>query len=287
MRQVENPRRTEHLLVDDQSRLVAWLAAKSGLSREHIEDLMKLGALYVNETRARTNVAVDPGDVIRAHFEPKRFPRALTHKWVDVIVEQDSRYLVIDKPGGISLIPTVDNFVENVIFQLGRSLNKEIMVTHRLDEGTEGLVVVATDKEFCREFNVELRERRVTKIYECLTEKPVPVGLHTHFMIPSDRSPKVLRDPPQEGDQRCELVVESSLPQGAFWKNRIRLLTGRTHQIRVQLAALGAPIVDDTTYGGSQSSSQLGMGHKLRCIELGFNEFLTNRSRHFKLKRRW
>ncbi len=273
------------MLVDDQSRLVAWLAGKTGRSREAIEDLMRLGAIYVNEERVRTNVAVDPGDVVRAHLDPKRFPAALTQKWVDVIIEENPRYLVIDKPAGISLIPTVDNFVENVIFQLGRVLNREVSVIHRLDEGTEGLVTVALDREFSREFNVELKERRVVKIYECLTTAPIPLGRHVHFMIPSDRSPKVLRSPPEPTDLRCELEVESSELLGSVWKSRIRLLTGRTHQIRAQVAALGAPILGDVMYGGEARSTE--PGHKLRCVELGFNEFLTNRARHFKLKRPW
>lgn len=252
---------------------------------------MRLGALYVNEERVRTNIAVDPGDLIRAHLDPKRFPRALTQKWVDTIIEENPRYLVIDKPAGISLIPTVDNFVENVIFQLGRVLNREVSVIHRLDEGTEGLVVVALDREFSREFNVELKERRVLKIYECLTTSPVALGAHTHFMVPSDRSPKVLRSPPGPTDLKCELEVEASQqirPRGfaaSVWRSRIRLLTGRTHQIRAQLAALGSPVLGDVMYGGEPRPED--PGHKLRCVELGFNEFLTNRARHFKLKRPW
>jgi 23S rRNA pseudouridine1911/1915/1917 synthase len=148
-----------------------------------------------------------------------------------------------------------------------------------------GLLVFAKNKDFAQRFHQALADHQVEKRYYLLCQKSIPLGRHRHFMLRSPRAPKNVyqHEPTGVDSLNCELEVLSCKAQNEdIYAVEIRLLTGRTHQIRSQLAALGAPILGDRLYGSSVS---LNKGFALQCYRLDFfkqsftlpkEEFLKN-----------
>lgn len=212
---------------------------------------MGFGAVFVNRLRTRDDIAIRPGDYIRLHPTPKRFPVG-KYNWRNRILAEEEDYLIVDKPPGIPTHATLDNAEENLVVQMSRALGQPLWVTHRLDIPAQGLVCLAKTKTFQAWFNKMLRKRRVRKIYRVLSEQPVPCGLHLAHQDPSPRAPKKMSESPTEGWLECSLTVLKVKPHLLGYETEIELHTGRTHQIRAQMALLGAPVLNDLLYGGKK-----------------------------------
>jgi len=225
------------------------------LAEKSLSSLIEFGAVYVNHSRViDPRVIIGSEDVIRVHLKPKRYSLDKEKVQARIIFENDN-FIVVDKPSGLPMHPTLDNLYENLLY----AFEVPVYVTHRLDVPTSGLVVVAKTKKYQSLFNKLLSERRLRKCYEALVERPVKLGELVHFMKSTVAAPKIFALQPdvESGSTwlECRLIVQSCLENGeGKFKLEIELLTGRTHQIRGQLALEGAPILGDEMYGGKPHS---------------------------------
>ncbi|OWM83484.1 hypothetical protein CDL15_Pgr012965 [Punica granatum] len=217
------------------------------------------------------NQFVEAGSYLRIHVHPKRFPRCYEIDWRSRIIAVEDSYVVLDKPAGTSVGGTTDNIEESCATFSSRALGLEepLKTTHQIDNCSEGCVVFAKTKEYCSIFHGKIRDKMVKKLYLALAAAPVPVGIVTHYMRPVNMAPRIVSEDFVKGWHLCQLEVmeckrvpwpnsiieekynieDCGWPKKDFaYECKINLLTGKTHQIRTQLAALGAPLVGDSMY---------------------------------------
>lgn len=252
-----------HLLADSTGPLTGIITKQAGLAPAEVDRLLAFGSIYHKNKRITHDLPINSGDLLRVHSRPRRFLR--TVNWAERLLWQDENFLLIDKPSGLPCHSTVDNLYENVKSQLETALERTLFPTHRLDLPTSGLLVFAKNQRAQSAFNRALNHSLVSKTYEALIETSsppesidlplaLPLGLITHYMEVSPRAPKLVHREPSPHLLRCELEILAVKEVGPHRWVRIRLLTGRTHQIRAQLSNLGYPILGDRLYG-----SQHGM----------------------------
>ncbi|KAJ8549721.1 hypothetical protein K7X08_033428 [Anisodus acutangulus] len=221
---------------------------------------------------------VEAGTYLRVHVHPKRFPRCYDIDWKSRIIAITDDYVVLDKPAGTSVGGTADNIEESCATFATRALgfSAPLQTTHQIDNCTEGCIVLARSKEYCSVFHGKIRERltltssinwqekKVKKLYLALAAAPVPIGLLTHYMRPINMAPRLVSEDFVKGWSLCQLEVleckKVPWPRSEIestynlddcgwalkdfaYECQINLLTGRTHQIRAQLAACSAPVV--------------------------------------------
>ncbi|XP_052163341.1 RNA pseudouridine synthase 6, chloroplastic [Oryza glaberrima] len=217
------------------------------------------------------NQRLEAGTYLRVHVHPKRFPRCYEIDWKSRVIAVTDNYVVLDKPAATSVGGATDNIEESCVVFTSRALGLEtpLMTTHQIDNCSEGCVVLSKTKEFCSVFHGMIREKQVNKRYLALTTAPVSTGIITHYMRPINRAPRLVSEDHIKGWHVCQMEIldckkvpwPSSLirkvhkvdncgwpQQEAAYECKINLLTGKTHQIRAQLAAIGTPIVGDSAY---------------------------------------
>jgi len=285
----------KHVRAEQDGALAEVVSKSLGASMQHATELIRLGAVYVDRVRATMDgeeeVLVKKDAYVRIHSSPRRFHVAREVDWRKRIVKEHEDYVVVNKPGGVPVHASLDNRLETVCSCAARVLGcRELTAMHRLDVPTHGLLVLGKRSEFVSRFNRLLREHQVSKEYKALVLGHPPLGELVHYMEPSKRSPKVLDTAAREGWLECRLVVKSasrretaSLSERAasvlqqqsrvrdekqadaeedkspleVYEVRIELITGRTHQIRAQMAFAGCPVVGDEMYGIGGSSGDL------------------------------
>lgn len=253
------PLRVRHLLSSQTISLGEFIISQLEISSEYFFELLNLGAIYLNQERCLTDRALSPGDYVRVHTSPKRFPK-LNLSENDLVVAREKNFLVINKPQGYPCHPLVDNEKEDLLSQIQEILGQTLFLTHRLDIGTGGLWLLALTPDFQKTFNSLLQQKKIQKKYLARIENSwtKKESQFVHFMKPSVRAPREIAPDFQDGHLRCELEVEEVLDQRQDSTDlRIKLLTGRTHQIRAQMSHLGHPIMGDTMYG---SQYKIGEG---------------------------
>lgn len=254
-----------HLLADSTGPLTGIITKQTGLAPTEVDRLLAFGSIYHKNKRITHDQLINSGEHLRVHSRPRRFLRSVN--WTEHLLWQDENFLLIDKPSGLPCHATVDNLYENVRSQLENTLERPLFPTHRLDLPTSGLLVFAKNQSSQSAFNRALNQSLVSKTYEALVEasnRPesiglpldlpldLPLGLITHYMEVSPRAPKLVQKEPAPHLLRCDLeILAIKVVEDHRWV-RIRLLTGRTHQIRAQLSNLGYPILGDCLYGSQQ-----------------------------------
>ncbi|HMN69691.1 MAG TPA: pseudouridine synthase [Bdellovibrionales bacterium] len=224
-----------------------------------VDEWLRYGSIYVDGLRVRQDREVRQGQIVRLHTRRKNY---VTTELRPRVVFDHEEFLVLDKPAGLPTHPTLDNYIQNAKVQLETELGQPLFVTHRLDITTEGLLILAKAKDAQALINKLFAKGRVEKLYRAEAAKDVAPGPYTHWMNPESRIPKEMSLTAVDGWWECRLEV-LAVERGS---HRVRLLSGKTHQIRAQFMAVGAPLKGDAIYGSTEPWTGAGLG--LFCEEL-------------------
>jgi 23S rRNA pseudouridine1911/1915/1917 synthase len=242
----------KHVLATESGLLTDILRNDLGVELSVSQWLLKFGAVYLNKERITEDVLIKKQDYLRVHCEPRRYPIENIN-WQERIVFSDEAYLFVNKPAGLPTHATSSNLHENVISQINFHLRLNTSVTHRLDVAASGLLCLAKNKAAASQFNKALLAGKMKKIYRATVEGNCRQrGELTHYMESGNFQPKNISEQPKEAWLECRLLILSGEAKEENTQLEIQLLTGRTHQIRAQLSALGHPIVGDKLYGAKK-----------------------------------
>jgi 23S rRNA pseudouridine1911/1915/1917 synthase len=263
------------------------LAKLTGYSRSHVAHALRAGAATVNGATAKPSTLLEPGDAIAYEIGPPRpldaEPEAIP---LDVVYEDDD-VLVVDKPAGMVTHPAhgaVDGTLVNALLAHAAELPGERLragLVHRLDRDTSGLLLVAKTEAALGTLGRAMQARYIEREY-----RGIVIG------VPDDAEGTIRgaigRDPRNrlkyairaEGKPSVTHYALRERLQGAS-ELTFRLETGRTHQIRVHMAALGHPVLNDPVYGRSDSRLPLP-GQALHAWRLRFKHPRTKQMLSFE-----
>lgn len=204
--------------------------------------------------------------------------------FTEAIVHQDAHLLVADKPHFLPVTPAGGHVRETLLARLvARTGNPALVPLHRLDRLTAGLVLFSTRPDTRDAYQRLFRERRIEKTYEALA--PALPGV----VFPRERHSRLLPGEPffrmteVPGEPNARTRIELIEADGPVWRYRLQPESGRKHQLRVHMAALGAPILGDDLYPqlrtGVESDAQRPL--QLLAQALAFNDPLTGVPRRF------
>ncbi len=182
--------------------------------------------------------------------------RELTHPEPKVpfeatILHRDDHLLVVDKPPFLSMAPKGRHLHETVLVRLKQQLGIDTLVPlHRLDRETAGVVLFSVQPETRHAYHALFSGREIRKVYEAVApwraDLKLPLRLETRLEEPLDEPFMQMRQVP--GEPNAITLISLIERQGDLARYRLEPLTGRRHQLRVQLNALGLPIVGDRIY---------------------------------------
>ena len=228
-------------------------------SRSQIQRLIKEGQVQVAGREAKANQPVKAGQQISVEIlepvdaepEPEALPLTILY--------QDHDLIVVDKPAGMVVHPAaghasgtlVNALLHHVDDLSGIGGEKRPGIVHRLDRGTSGLMVVAKHDAAHEELARQFRDREVEKEYVALVWGVVQAGRRIDAPIgrdPSNRKKMSARA--RRSREAVTRIVRAEHLHPSLTLAQVAIHTGRTHQIRVHLSAIGHPIVGDPLYGG-------------------------------------
>lgn len=213
------------------------------------KELIDFGAVYVDGKRCLQDLDLKPLQNLKAHLVPKRFPK-ISELSIDQIIFEDEFLVVINKPYGVPIHATRDNLYENALEKMKKELATKLYVTHRLDTETRGLSIFAKSPESQRQINALFSSGQVEKFYQVGTSLELPLGPMIHWTSFETTIPRIFsltQESPDWKDCHLEVLATSPSADGGF-RSRVQLHTGRTHQIRGQMALIGNPVIGDSIY---------------------------------------
>jgi 23S rRNA pseudouridine1911/1915/1917 synthase len=265
---------------DAGGRIDVEVTRRSGYSRSHVAAAMRLGAVSVNGEPAKPSRILEPGDRVVYAIAPPRTLEVVPQAIPLDIVFEDETLLVVNKPAGMVTHPAhgaADNTLVNALLAHTGTLPGEPLrggLVHRLDRDTSGLLVVAKTEAALATLGRAMQKRYIEREYRGIVagipREPEgmirgPIGRDPHnrlkYAIRADGKPAVTHFA-----LRARLLDAAELT--------FRLETGRTHQIRVHLAALGYPIFNDPVYGKLDPRASLP-GQALHAWHLAFKHPVT------------
>ena len=268
-------------------RLDSFLKDELDISRSKVQKLIKNGRIMVNDKEASSNYLVKENDVITVsddlsfeiHIEPEDIP-------IDVVYE-DEYLLIVNKKSGMVVHPAPGNYSGTLVnalmgrFKLSNKDNIRPGIVHRIDKDTSGLLVVAKTDEVHDKLSEMIKNKEVERIYIALVEGVInhetgtidaPIGrdiVNRQKMMVTDINSK-------------DAITHFRVLKRYSDKTLIecKLETGRTHQIRVHMAYINHPIVNDPVYGKSKKTTPFGQ--MLHSKSIRFIHPITKKELYFE-----
>lgn len=251
-------------------RLDRFLAnAAPELSRNRLKQLIEAGRLVAGgRTITEPSYRVKPGETFTLSVPEVQAATPKAQAIPLSVLYEDADLLVIDKPAGLVVHPAPGNpdrtLVNALIHHCGESLSgiggvARPGIVHRLDKDTSGLLIAAKNDLAHRALSAQLASRKLKRVYLALVHG-VPVPASGKIDRPIGRHPKhrkkmaVLRSGGRAAQTHYRVVKRFGKLASLV---ECRLMTGRTHQIRVHLAHLGHPLIGDPVYGGRRLAAKL------------------------------
>lgn len=266
--------------------LLKTLLKQHGISKNLLAKIkFDCGDLWVNGVKQNAIYRVSEGEIVSIHIPAETATVPLKQQEMPLtIVYEDDHFLVLDKPAGIASVTgvnypdsTMSNYVAGYLKAQDYE-NKKVHVVTRLDKDTSGLMLFAKHGYAHSLLDKMLQKKGVTKRYFALVHTSVQLEQSAEIQVPIGR---------KEGSIIERAVVDAEHPTAKFAHTSyeivrsqphftlvdIQLHTGRTHQIRVHFAHLGAPLLGDDLYGGRRDKISR---QALHCHFLSFKHPFTD-----------
>lgn len=272
--------KTHNYIYDDgeSRRLDVFLSANCDITRSYAATLIADGCVTVNGKVAAKNTKLKRGDKIEFTIpEPQEYSVEPENIPLDIVYE-DEHLLVVNKPKDMVVHPAVGNYsgtlVNAILYHCGDSLSgiNGVMrpgILHRIDKNTSGLLLVAKNDNAHLFLAEQISEHSLTREYEAVVygnlkndsgTVDAPIGRH-----PVKRKQMAIVEGGRDAVTHYTVLERF----GNFTHVKLRLETGRTHQIRVHMASLGHPVAGDDVYGPHKVITKLG-GQCLHARKIGF-----------------
>ncbi|WP_100330600.1 RluA family pseudouridine synthase [Bacillus xiapuensis] len=271
----------------DHGVLLREFLSKKNISKRALTDIkFNGGIISVNGKEENVRYVVAAGDQIEVVF-PKEEPSAgMQPEAIPLSILYEDEYLIAAaKPAGMNTIPSREHpsgsLANGILsYYRERGIEATVHIVTRLDRDTSGVVLIAKHRHIHHLFSLMQRQRLVARTYEALAEGVFSQAA-SRIELPIGRKETSIieREVRQDGQYACtHYEVLQQYP--SFAHLRLRLETGRTHQIRVHLSHIGHPLLGDDLYGGrvKEISRQA-----LHCSRLTFHHPVTGKSMTFQL----
>ena len=260
------------------------------LSRSMAQKLIENGQVLVNEKMTKASYKTKLGDKIEIEIlEPKETNLEAQDIPLDIIYEDDD-ILVVNKqkgmvvhPGNGNLDGTLVNAVLNHCKGNLSGIGGEIRpgIVHRLDKDTSGLIVIAKNDKSHINLSKQIQDRKVKKIYTALVRGIIPEDTAT-INMPIGRSNTDRKKMAVRKDGKVAIThIKVIKRYEKYTLIRVKIDTGRTHQIRVHMAEIGYPIVGDEIYSNGKNEFNVH-GQMLHSTSLDFVHPITGKQMHFE-----
>lgn len=239
----------------------------SNVSRAVVQKMIKNGLILVNGKVVKAGYVLKPCDNVDIGKVPKRATEILPEKFDLPILYEDKACMVIDKAPGLVVHPGdggshfTGTIANQVLFKLGGA-GMRPWIVHRLDKNTSGCLLIAKNDLALENLKKQFASRKIQKVYKVLVFGQL-------------KSKQGIIDSPigrSLGNRKKMAISRSGKPAITKYKvmrefKNMSLLdvvleTGRTHQIRVHMAAIGHPVVFDDLYGNKKKNKELGEGRQ-------------------------
>ena len=205
--------------------------------------------------------------------------------FVEHVLYQDEHILVADKPHFLPVIPSGKFLHETLLVRLRKQRQLETLVpVHRLDRETAGLVLFSVNSKTRGHYTSLFRNRKVRKVYEALAPSL------EHLSFPIIRRSRIVRGEPffrmkeVAGEANSETEINLINNLGRITRYRLVPITGRKHQLRLHLAALGIPVINDKLYPVMISSNDDDFSSPLKLLakSISFQDPWSGRQHYFE-----
>ena len=247
----------EFRVIEDIKLSVAIKNFELSLDYNSIQKIIRNKDVKVNDKRQSKDIMLHSGDVVQFYFKEER-------KIVDVVYEDDN-ILVASKPKELETIS--DEVSDSLLIRLVNQMGLNLYAVHRLDRNTTGLVVFAKNLKTKNELDLVFKNRTIEKYYLALVNghfKEKQNTLIAYLKKDSKNSLVYISNEKLEGYEKIETKYKVLEEYEDTSLIEVKLVTGKTHQIRAHLAHIGHFVIGDQKYGDSKVNQKFKK--KYQCL---------------------
>lgn len=261
----------EHVVPDgvQEMKLARYLARAYPMMPGHaLRQALGRRDVRVNGQKADDGATVAGGDAVRIYVPDECLSGPVR------VIHAGEGLIAVDKPAGLPVDVDADGIGEDTLIARVRREHPSARLCHRLDAGTGGVMLMALDDRREGELLAAFRAHEIGKVYLCeVRGAPLPgEATLTHYLKKESRDARVqVFDAPRHGCVTAKLRYRVIGSGGETARVRVELMTGRTHQIRAQMAHIGHPLVGDDKYGDRALNKRLHAKEPmLWCVALSY-----------------